>query len=132
MVKLINKNRRIPVVNEEVGCHPDTHRPTLKTRARVESCVMCGFSQERISRYMGFSVETLVKYYRKELDETVVDKTIVLADALYRDALKGCKASRKMILEAHAPAYKPRNNVVLSTEEKPLIMRYHDKKKVKE
>ena len=80
------------------GEQPNAHRPTLKIRAKVEGFVCCGFTQEQIAHYLDISVNTLKKYYLKELTETWMDKTMYLTNAVYKDAVKGDKGQREFWL----------------------------------
>ncbi len=80
------------------GEQPNQHRPTVKTRSKVEGFVCAGFTQVQIATYLDISVDTLVKYYRTELDQTHMDKTMTLANAVFKDALDGDKGQREFWL----------------------------------
>ncbi len=107
------------------GEQPQAHTPTLVTRATVVSCVAAGFNQDTIAKYLQISLPTLFKHYRSELDNTLVDKTIRLSDSLYKDAIDGCKESRKFWLQCRAkwaiskpPEEKEKDEKMISVLEK--------------
>ena len=61
--------------------------PTEEGRRIVEGMSAAGITQEGIARVMQISVETLVKYYREELD-TALDKALVqVAGSLFKKAV---------------------------------------------
>lgn len=63
------------------------HIPTEGSRGAVEGMKRCGITHEGIARVLEISDDTLVKYYKNELD-TAVDKAIVaVAGSLYRRAI---------------------------------------------
>ncbi len=80
------------------GIQPNAHIPTAKTRAKVEGFVCACFTQEQIATYLDISIPTLHKHYRKELDETYMNKTMALSNAVYKDALSGDKGQREFWL----------------------------------
>lgn len=84
------------------GEQPHAHKPDAKSRAKVEGFVMAGFNQDTIANYFQISIPTLYKHYRKELDETMLDKTMVLSNALFKDALDGDKQAREFWLKHRA------------------------------
>ena len=75
------------------------HIPTSYTRKKVVNLSCAGFNQGLIAKYLGVNVNTLRKHYRRELDDALMDKTVVLANMLYKDALNGCQRSREFWLK---------------------------------
>lgn len=65
---------------------PTPHKPTEATKAEVGALVSFGNTQEDIARYLGISVDTLVKYYRYELDNSVMVANAKVANRLFRKA----------------------------------------------
>jgi len=65
------------------------HEPTEKTRAEVGALTSFGNTQEQIAEHLGVSVETLDKYYRDELDNSVVRANAKVAAKLFRKATEG-------------------------------------------
>lgn len=75
-------------MTKPVGRPP--HVPTLESRAQVERMAAVGITHEQIGLFLGItSVETLKKYYRKELDEAKTKADVAVAGALYKSAIKG-------------------------------------------
>jgi hypothetical protein len=66
---------------------PTPHVPTEKTRAEVSALYSFGNTQEEIAAYLGICVDTLAKYYRKEMDVAVVTANARVARALYNKAV---------------------------------------------
>lgn len=62
------------------------HEPTAKTRAEVEALNSFGNTQEEIALYLGICVDTLAKYYRKELDTAVIRANAMVARRLFNKA----------------------------------------------
>lgn len=60
------------------------HEPSDKTRAEVAALVSFGNTQEDIARYIGVHVNTLIKYYRDELDNSVLQANAKVASRLFR------------------------------------------------
>lgn len=50
---------------------------------------MCGVPQTQMEVVMGFSHETLAKYYREELDSALVRANVQVAQSLFRQAIDG-------------------------------------------
>lgn len=65
------------------------HEPTEKTRAEVGALVSFGNSQEEIAAHLGICEDTLVKYYREELDNSLVRANAKVAAKLFRRATDG-------------------------------------------
>ncbi|HWW39664.1 hypothetical protein [Pedobacter sp.] len=65
------------------------HEPTEKTRAEVAALVSFGNSQEEIANFIGVHINTLVKYYRDELDNSIVRANAKVAAKLFRKAIDG-------------------------------------------
>lgn len=80
------------------GEQPNQHRPTIKTRSKVEGFICAGFTYEQIATYLDISINTLKKHYKKELDETLMNKTMELTNNVYKDAIKGDKGQREFWL----------------------------------
>lgn len=65
------------------------HVPTDKTRAEVGALVSFGNTQEEIAGHLGIDINTLVKYYRDELDNSLVRANAKVAAKLFRKATDG-------------------------------------------
>jgi len=62
------------------------HEPTQQTRRTVESMSAYGIPQPDIARVIGICQDTLVKYYRDELDLATAKANSKVAEALYKQA----------------------------------------------
>lgn len=60
------------------------HEPTKQSREQVELYVAMGTTQEDIARVMGFSVDSLARHYREELDTGVIKANAKMAQSLFR------------------------------------------------
>jgi len=78
------------------------HEPTDETRGKVIGFSCAGFNQTQIADYLKIDDKTLRKYYRYELDHAKMEKTMALADSLYKDALEGDKDDRQFWLKCQA------------------------------
>lgn len=65
------------------------HEPTEKTRAEVSALTSFGNTHEQIAEHLGISADTLVRYYRNELDNSVVRANAKVAAKLFRKATEG-------------------------------------------
>lgn len=64
------------------------HAPTDQTRRQIEMMVAFGNTQDQICQIMGFSLPTLHKHYRAELDLGMVKASNAVAMNLWRQATK--------------------------------------------
>ena len=64
------------------------HLPSDKSIAQVAALSSFGIPQVKIAKYLGISEPTLTKYYREELDTALIDKTVMVANALYNNAVE--------------------------------------------
>lgn len=65
------------------------HKPTDETRNKVISMYSVGVTQEDLSKFLRIDVKTLRKYYRKELDESLVNANAEIGKSLYEKAKSG-------------------------------------------
>lgn len=65
------------------------HQPTDKLRGEVAALTSFGNTQEEIAAHLSISVDTLTKYYREELDNSVVRANAKVAAKLFRKATEG-------------------------------------------
>ena len=94
--------RIVPVKCLDGGIQPNAHVPTQQTRLKVEALVSAGFTHEQICKNIGVTEKTLTKHYKYELENTMADRTVVLTESVYKDALKGDKQSRELWLRCRA------------------------------
>jgi hypothetical protein len=75
------------------------HVPTEESRAKVIGFACAGFTQDQIANYFDIDDKTLRSHYRYELDKAKMEKTMILGNSLYKDALDGDKDSREFWLK---------------------------------
>jgi hypothetical protein len=68
--------------------NPTPHKPTDKTRKDVAEMVSFGNTQEQIATVLDICVDTLVKYYRRELDTATTLANKKVAKGLFRKAVE--------------------------------------------
>lgn len=62
------------------------HKPTDVTRRQVKAMAGYGLTQDQIASLLGVERQTIVKYYRQELDLGVIEANATVAQSLYRTA----------------------------------------------
>ena len=67
---------------------PTPHVPTDKTRGEVAALTSFGHTQEEIAAHLYICVDTLVKYYRDELDNSALRANAKVAQKLYKKAVE--------------------------------------------
>lgn len=65
------------------------HIPTDATRAKVSSLVSFGITHEQIAKHINVGINILDRYYRDELDNSVIDANAAVAAQLFRKATQG-------------------------------------------
>jgi len=63
------------------------HEPTDKTRAEVGALVSFGNTQDEIANYIGITADTLSKYYKHEMETSLVRANAQVARALFNKAV---------------------------------------------
>lgn len=63
------------------------HVPTDITRAEVSALTSFGNTQQEICLYLDIALETLYKYYRRELDTAVTKSNAMVAKRLFNKAV---------------------------------------------
>lgn len=64
------------------------HEPTPATRAQVSALTSFGNTQVEISTYLRICVDTLLKYYRYELDTATMHANAQVANRLFKRAIE--------------------------------------------
>ena len=62
------------------------HEPTERTRAEVSALRSFGNTQEDIASHIGIDVDTMIKYYKDELDNSIIRANAKVGNALFRKA----------------------------------------------
>ena len=65
------------------------HQPTDQTRLQAKTLAAVGIRHEDIAAKIGISADTLVKYYKQELDDGRVDSNAQIGKSLYEQAKAG-------------------------------------------
>jgi transposase len=63
------------------------HKPTPENRSQVEALAAFGIRQEHIAEMIGASLNTLNKYYRRELEFGLSKANAKVANSLFRKAI---------------------------------------------
>lgn len=75
------------------------HQPTLESRQKVSDLICSGFTQSDAADHLDIDEKTLRKHYRDELDKSKREKTVILANGLYKDAVEGNAQAREFWLK---------------------------------
>ena len=65
------------------------HEPTPETRVQVKTLASVGTPQDQIAIVIGITKNTLLKYYRKELDSAMTMANAKVAQSLFQQATAG-------------------------------------------
>ena len=65
------------------------HEPTPETRLQVKTLASVGTPQDQIAIVVGITKNTLLKYYRKELDTAMTMANAKVAQSLFQQANAG-------------------------------------------
>ena len=93
------------------------HVPTDKNRAEVGALVSFGNTQEEIARHLGIDINTLVKYYREEIDNSVVRANAKVAAKLFRKATEADDLTAMIFWLKTRARWQEKNNDEKSTSE---------------
>ena len=78
------------------------YEPTPETRAQVEALTGFGIRQDEICKFLGITKPTLHKYFRKEIDTSVVKANAAVARSLHKQATEGNVAAAIFWLKSRA------------------------------
>jgi len=78
------------------------HKPTKTTQEQVKRLSALGCPHEDIATRLKISSDTLVKYYKDELDEGRIDANAAIAGTLFNQAKKGNTAAAIFWLKTRA------------------------------
>jgi hypothetical protein len=79
-----------------------SHKPTKDTQEQVKRLSALGCPHEDIATRLKISADTLVKYYKDELDEGRIDANAAIAGTLFSQAKKGNTAAAIFWLKTRA------------------------------
>ncbi len=99
------------------------HKPTEKTKAKVEAFSCAGFTQEQIAHYLQIDTDTLKKYYDVELRESRMSKIADVSTLAYKRALDGNDKMLELILRTQArwSNPKPPEDIVKDNQQTALL-----------
>lgn len=72
------------------------HEPTEKTRSEVVALTSFGVRQEEVATYLDIDPKTLRKYYRRELDTSLIKTNMQVAKSLFRNATENENVSAQI------------------------------------
>jgi hypothetical protein len=78
------------------------HEPTDETRLQVKTLAAFGIRHPDIAAKLGITDDTLVKYYREELQSGVTEANATIAKSLFEKAKSGDTASMIFWLKTRA------------------------------
>ena len=78
------------------------HQPTDETKKLARTLSAVGITYEDIAAKIGISSDTLVKYYKKELDDGRIDANSTVAKGLFQQAKNGNVAASIFWLKTRA------------------------------
>jgi hypothetical protein len=79
----------IETEEEKVGKGRPPHLPTADTRIKVYTLSTVGTRHEDIASVLNISHDTLVKYYKEELDKGRIEANASVAETLFKQAKEG-------------------------------------------
>lgn len=87
----LSETESLPVETEtdKVGKGRPPHLPNADTRIKVYTLSTVGTRHEDIASVLGISHDTLVKYYKEELDKGRIEANASVAETLFKQAKEG-------------------------------------------
>ena len=79
----------IETEEEKTGRGRPPHLPNADTRNKVYTLAVVGTRHEDIATVLGISHDTLVKYYKEELDKGRIEANASVAETLFKQAKEG-------------------------------------------
>ena len=95
-----NENHSQSLVKKKRGRPP--YLVTADTQKKVFDLSIVGTRYEDIATVLGFSEDTLTKYYREELDKGRIESNAIIAGTLFEKAKQGDTASMMFWLKTRA------------------------------
>mgnify|MGYP005994034113 FL=1 len=107
------------------------HEPTDKNKTIVNSLASYGIPHEDIARKLNISADTLVKYYKKELDDGRIDANAEVAKTLMQQIRKGNTLASIFYLKTRAGWKETSKHEITGDNGKPVKINVTFKKKDK-
>ena len=102
------------------------HKPTQSDRETVKRLSALGVPHEDIATRLKISADTLVKYYKDELDEGRIDANAAIAGTLFNQAKKGNTAAAIFWLKTRARWKETQVNEVSGIDGKDIRIAWAD------
>jgi len=102
------------------------HKPTKDTQEQVKRLSALGCPHEDIATRLKISADTLVKYYKDELDEGRIDANAAIAGTLFSQAKKGNTTAAIFWLKTRARWKETQVNEVTGTNGGDLRIAWAD------
>jgi hypothetical protein len=102
------------------------HKPTQSDRDTVKRLSALGVPHEDIATRLKISSDTLVKYYKDELDEGRIDANAAIAGTLFNQAKKGNTAAAIFWLKTRARWKETQVNEVSGIDGKDIRIAWAD------
>lgn len=100
------------------------HNPTDESRKLVRTLAAVGIRHEDIAAKLEISADTLVKYYRKDLDDGRVDANAAIGKTLYEQARNGNTTAAIFWLKTRAGWKETQVNEIGGIDGQPLKVRW--------
>jgi hypothetical protein len=97
------------------------HVPTEDSRKLVRTLAAVGIRHEDIGAKLEINTDTLVKYYRKELDDGRIDANAAVGKTLYEQARAGNTSAAIFWLKTRAGWKETQVNEVTGADGVPLL-----------
>ena len=103
------------------------HKPTQEARDTAKRLSALGVPHEDIASRLKISADTLVKYYKEELDEGRIDANAAIAGTLFQQAKKGNTAAAIFWLKTRARWKETQVNEVTGSDDQPVKVTHEHK-----
>ena len=84
-----NHSQLVEIETDKTGKGRPPHLPTADTRIKVYTLSTVGTRHEDIASVLNISHDTLVKYYKEELDKGRIEANASVAETLFKQAKEG-------------------------------------------
>lgn len=103
-----------------------SHKPTQESQDQVKRLAALGCPHEDIATRLKISSDTLVKYYKDQLDEGRIDANAVVAGTLFQQAKQGNTTAAIFWLKTRAKWKETNVNEVSGLDGQPVKLAWAD------
>ena len=96
------------------------HEPTPEKREMARTLSAVGVTHEDIANKMQISADTLVKYYKTELDDGRIDANATIAQSLFEQAKNGNTSAQMFWLKTRAGWKERQVNELVGANGEPI------------